>query len=248
MQQWDPRWSARPGPPPPAPSPPGWSPAGGPGQWGGPSGGFQPRPRNRGLIIGVVIGCVLLLVAAGGILLVVGRDLVELVTPGVAANRGPAAPSGAVVDIGHGVTVTVPVGWSVDDSDSDNAVLSRDPYRAGRGGLFFGRTSTRQSMAPAALCGDYVNEMALRGMTGVTYTPAKTVKKSSGSTAVECSVSGTATGPFGSGPLAIRSFMAATEDGLYGIGSLHHNPEEAPEREQQDYAFMIDSIWDSMHD
>ncbi|WP_152362740.1 hypothetical protein [Microlunatus speluncae] len=190
-------------------------------------------------LVTIVVG---LLAGVGVVFLVFGDsfdDIRKLLQP-----IGASGPGGTV-DLGHGVTVTVPDGWAIVDSTAEDS----SSKRMERGlSMVLGHTSTSMILEPAELCDSQIRTMAGQGITNATFSGASTVLTSGGATAVQCEVTGTATGMFGSGPIGLRYVVARTEDGLTGALSLHYKPGSTKDQTLQDYDAMVDSMWKSMLD
>lgn len=213
-----------------------------PGTWGQqqPGWGQQPPPPRRGrtgliALITVVVG---LLCAAGVVFLVFGDDfdlMGDLLKP--AGASGP----GGTVDLGQGVSVTAPDGWSIGAREGDSFKLGR-----GRSMVLAGASAGR-TRDPAERCDTFVRNMAGRSMTDPTFSDPVTVKTSDGATAVLCEVTGTATGGFGSGPSGIRVVVASAADVTAKL-SLYYHPGSTKDETLQDFGAMADSLWESLLD
>jgi hypothetical protein len=203
---------------------------------------MPPHRRSGTGVIALVTVVVGLLAAVGLVFLVFGDSFDEIQQ---ALSPIGASGPGGTADLGHGVSVTVPDGWDIEERDSDS--VSSTSIRRGLSSVL-GIVLIDKRQPPAELCDAHLRSMARTGITNATFTDARSVKTSGGAIAVQCEVTGTATGAFGSGPIALRYVVARADDRITAVLSLRYAPGSTKNETLQDYAAMVDSMWESMLD
>lgn len=208
-------------------------------EWSGP----PARPPHRGgtVVIALVTAGVGLLAAVGLVFLFFGDTFDEFVEL-VQYPLGDSGPGGTV-DLGNGVSVTAPDGWAVEQRERGSIRIER-----GRS-MVLGSSDTGRRQSPAELCDNQIRSMAGHGIADPTYTDAVTVKSADGAVAVQCEVTGTATGSLGSGPTGIRTVVAGSEsDGVTARLSLYFHPGSTRDETFRDFTAMTDSLWSTLTD
>jgi hypothetical protein len=238
----------------------------GPQGGGFPPQGVPPKKKSPALLIGIVVAAVVLLVAIGGIILVLtgGKPAqpTVTVTPGQPSppppgpsdtptdpgggTTGPAEPTptdsappsnGEAIDLGNGVSLTPADGWKVAKTGTNIAQLTDGKD------LFIGQAPKLQAGTnPGQLCTAWHKQLGQGAASGKYGDPKDVGLGTTKLKGASCAAQLTVSSGQGSSTLGVFSIVSVRTDGLTVVGTTMFPLNENADQLNKDFLAMVNSM------